>query len=513
MTYQFNGRAPLNKKANAELSVATMLHAYAKAGKQNLTQPRPRANHHSPVKCYLYGQFKSIMNIKNNILETIGNTPLIRLNKITKGLPCTVLAKVEYFNPGNSIKDRMALKMLEVAEQEGKIKPGGTIIEGTSGNTGMGLALAACVKGYKCIFTTTDKQSKEKADILKAVGAEVIVCPTNVEPEDPRSYYSVSKRLATEVPNSWYVNQYDNLANRLAHYEQTGPEIWEQTDGKITHLVVATGTGGTIVGAGKYLKEKNPGIKVWAIDSYGSLLKKYFETGELDPKEVYPYISEGFGEDFVPANYDMSFIDQFEKVTDKDGAVMARRIAKEEGLFCGYSAGSCLQGMMQLKTQLKKDDVVVCIFHDHGSRYVGKIYNDQWMMERGFLDVKTFKDIVNGRAAKQKLVSVEPKHTVAEAVALMKKYEIEHLPVINGNGIIGAISESGLFQKVFSNPDIKNATVASVIEPAFPIVEFNTPIEKLSTLINKENGAVLSKDETGNFHIVTKYDVINALGK
>ena len=453
------------------------------------------------------------MDIKNNILETIGHTPLIRLNKITKSLPCTVLAKVEYFNPGNSIKDRMALKMLEVAEQEGKIKPGGTIIEGTSGNTGMGLALAACVKGYKCIFTTTDKQSKEKADILKAVGAEVIVCPTNVEPEDPRSYYSVSKRLATEVPNSWYVNQYDNLANRLAHYEQTGPEIWEQTDGKVTHLVVATGTGGTIVGTGKYLKEKNPDIKVWAIDSYGSLLKKYFETGEEDQKEVYPYISEGFGEDFVPANYDMQYIDAFTKVTDKDGAVMARRIAKEEGLFCGYSAGSCLQGLFQLKSQLKKDDLVVVIFHDHGSRYVAKIYNDQWMMERGFLDVKTFKDIVNGRATGQKLVHVAPNHTVAEAVALMKKYEIEHLPVLSNGNIVGAISENGLFQKVFSNPDIKNASVSSVIEPPFPLVEFSTPVEKLSTLINKENGAVLSKDDTGNYHIVTKYDVLNALSK
>ncbi len=453
------------------------------------------------------------MDIKNNILETIGHTPLIRLNKITKGLPCSVLAKVEYFNPGNSIKDRMALKMLEVAEQEGKIKPGGTIIEGTSGNTGMGLALAACVKGYKCIFTTTDKQSKEKADILKAVGAEVIVCPTNVDPDDPRSYYSVSKRLATEVPNSWYVNQYDNLANRLAHYEQTGPEIWQQTDGKITHLVVATGTGGTIVGTGKYLKEKNPAIKVWAIDSYGSLLKKYFETGEEDQEEVYPYISEGFGEDFVPANYDMQYIDLFEKVTDKDGAVMARRIAKEEGLFCGYSAGSVLQGLMQLKDQLKKEDLVVLIFHDHGSRYVAKIYNDQWMMERGFLDVKTFKDIVNGRAAKHKLVHVEPGHTVSEAVALMKKYDIEHLPVMKGDAIIGSISEGGLFQKVFSNPDIKTALVSSVIEPSFPLVEFTTPVEKLSTLINRENGAVLSKDDTGNYHIVTKYDVLNALGK
>ena len=449
---------------------------------------------------------------KNNILETIGNTPLIRLNKITKDLPATVLAKVEYFNPGNSIKDRMALKMLEVAEQEGKIKPGGTIIEGTSGNTGMGLALAACIKGYKCIFTTTDKQSKEKADILKALGAEVIVCPTNVEPEDPRSYYSVSKRLAAEVRNSWYVNQYDNLANRLAHYEQTGPEIWEQTEGKITHLVVATGTGGTIVGTGQYLKEKNPEVKVWAIDSYGSLLKKYFDTGEIDEKEVYPYISEGFGEDFVPANYDMKYIDRFEKVTDKDGAVMARRIAKEEGLFCGYSAGSCLQGLMQLKNDLKKNDIVVCIFHDHGSRYVAKIYNDQWMMERGFLDVKTFKDLVNGRGSK-KLVTISPKQKVAEAIAMMKKYDIENVPVVNGEGIVGSLSEGGLFDKILSDPEIKNQTVESVMEKEYPLVAFDMPVEKLSKLISKQSGAVLSKDETGEYHIVTKYDIIQSLAK
>ena len=448
----------------------------------------------------------------NSILETIGNTPLIKLNKITKDLPCTVLAKVEYFNPGNSIKDRMALKMLEVAEKEGKIKPGGTIIEGTSGNTGMGLALAACVKGYKCIFTTTDKQSKEKADILKAVGAEVIVCPTNVDPADPRSYYSVSKRLATEVPNSWYVNQYDNLANRLAHYEQTGPEIWEQTEGKVTHLVVATGTGGTIVGTGKYLKEKNPKIKVWAIDSNGSLLKKYFDTGELDHKEVYPYISEGFGEDFVPANYDMSVIDAFTKVTDKDGAIMARRIAKEEGMFCGYSAGSCLQGMLQLKDQLKKDDVVVLIFHDHGSRYVGKVYNDEWMLERGFLEMKTFKDLINGRGA-QKLITLSASQTIAEAIELMKKYDIENIPVISNGDSIGAISESGLFNKILNDADVKLQPVLAVMEKAYPEVAFDTPVERLSKFINKENGAVLSKDETGRFHIITKYDIIQSLTK
>lgn len=451
------------------------------------------------------------MDIKNNILETIGNTPLIRLNKLTRDLPCTVLAKVDYFNPGNSIKDRMALKMVEVAEQEGKLKPGGTIIEGTSGNTGMGLALAAVVKGYKCIFVTTDKQSKEKADILKAVGAEVIVCPTNVLPEDPRSYYSVAARLAKEVPDSYHMNQYDNLANRLAHYESTGPEIWKQTDGKITHLVCTAGTGGTITGTAKYLKEKNPAIQVWAIDVFGSLLTKYFRTGEIDMQEVHPYISEGFGEDFVPKNYDMQYIDHFEQVTDKDGAVMARRLAKEEGLFCGYSAGSCIQGLMQLSASLKKDDLVVCIFHDHGSRYVGKIYNDQWMIERGFLDVKTFRDVVSARGAKR-LITVTPAQTVAEAVELMKKYDIEQIPVMQDNEPAGSISEGGLFQKIFDNPELKNAAVSDVIEHPFPLVSFDTPVERLSHLINKENGAVLAKDEAGTLHIVTKYDVIQALG-
>jgi cystathionine beta-synthase len=448
----------------------------------------------------------------NNILETIGNTPLIRLNKITHDLPCTVLAKVEYFNPGNSIKDRMAVKMLEEAEKAGKIKPGGTIIEGTSGNTGMGLALAAVVKGYKCIFATTDKQSKEKADILKAVGAEVIVCPTNVDPEDPRSYYSVAKRLPKEIPNSFHMNQYDNLVNRQAHYENTGPELWEQTEGKITHLVIATGTGGTITGTGRYLKEKNKEIKVWAIDVYGSLLKKYFDTGEVDMKQVHPYITEGIGEDFVPTNYDMSVIDRFEQVTDKEGAVMARRISREEGIFVGYSSGTALQGLIQLKHELKKDDLVVVIFPDHGSRYVGKVYNDQWMMERGFFDVKTFKDIVNTRVSK-KLVTVEPTQTVAEAVDLMRKFDIEHIPVIDGEGLIGAVSEGGLFQKIFKNPEIKTAAISMVIEAAYPVVSYDTPVERLGSLITKGNGAIMAKDESGNLHIVTKYDVIQSLAK
>jgi len=324
------------------------------------------------------------MKICNNILEAIGNTPMVRLNKIIGDTPATVLAKVETFNPGNSIKDRMALKMIEDAEKAGLIKPGGTIIEGTSGNTGMGLAIAAIVKGYKCIFTTTDKQSKEKVDALRAFGAEVIVCPTNVEPEDPHSYYSVAKRLNKEIENSFYPNQYDNLSNRTAHYEQTGPEIWEQTEGKITHLVVGSGTGGTITGTGMYLKEKNPNIKIWGIDTYGSALKKFHETGVLDQNEIHSYVTEGIGEDFIPENYDFSIIDHFEKVTDKDAAVYTRDICLQEGIWVGNSAGAAVAGLVQLKDQLTKDDVVVIIFHDHGSRYIGKMFNPEWMRKMGY---------------------------------------------------------------------------------------------------------------------------------
>ncbi len=325
------------------------------------------------------------MKICKNILETIGNTPMVKINKITKDLPCDVYAKIETFNPGNSTKDRMAIKMIEDAEKDGSLKPGGTIIEGTSGNTGMGLAIGAVIKGYKCIFTTTDKQSKEKVDALRAFGAEVIVCPTNVEPEDPRSYYSVSSRLVKETPNSWKPNQYDNLSNSAAHYEQTGPEIWNQTDGQITHLVVGVGTGGTICGTGKYLKEKNPKIKILGIDTYGSVFKKYKETGIFDKNEIYPYVTEGIGEDFLPANVDFSIIDHFEKVSDKDAAIMTRRIPREEGIFSGNSAGSAMAGLIQMKDKFKKGDVVVVIFHDHGTRYMGKMFNDDWMLERGFL--------------------------------------------------------------------------------------------------------------------------------
>ncbi len=454
------------------------------------------------------------MQIKNSILETIGNTPLIRLNKITADLPGTITAKVEYFNPGNSVKDRMALKMVEVAEKEGKLKPGGTIIECTSGNTGMGLALAACVKGYKCIFVTTDKQSKEKADVLKAVGADVIICPTNVMPDDPRSYYSVAKRVAAETPNSYHFNQYDNLANRQAHYESTGPEIWEQTEGKITHLVCTAGTGGTITGTAKYLKEKNPNIQIWAIDVYGSLLTKYFRTGEIDMGEVHPYISEGFGEDFIPKNYDMSVIDHFEQVTDKDGAVLTRRLAKEEGLFCGYSAGSCLQGLFQLKDRLKETDLVVCIFHDHGSRYVGKIYNDNWMKDRGFLETRTFDsalDILRKRHQNHGLMTIDASAKVSEAVKILNQAAISQIPVTENGEFVGSLSDSSILNRLLEEPEIKSASIREVMEAPFPIVDSHLTVSQMSSKLGKDTKALLVRDEKGDFQIITRSDLLVAV--
>jgi cystathionine beta-synthase len=452
------------------------------------------------------------MQYHNNILETIGNTPLVKLNNVTKSLPGLILAKVETFNPGNSVKDRMALKMIEVAEKEGKLKPGGTIIEGTSGNTGMGLGIAAIIKGYKCIFVTTDKQSKEKADILRAVGAEVIVCPTNVLPEDPMSYYSVAARLAKEVPNSFHCNQYDNLANRQAHYEGTGPEIWAQTEGKITHLVCTAGTGGTITGTAMYLKEKNPNIQIWAIDVYGSLLTKYFRTGDIDMTEVHPYFSEGFGEDFVPLNYNMDVIDHFEQVTDKDGAVMARRITKEEGIFVGYSAGSCVQGLLQLKDKLKTDDVVVCIFHDHGSRYVAKLYNNDWMRERGFLDTELRVGDLISKRKDNKFISVNSIDNVRYVLKIMKEMDISQLPVMDGEKIVGSVTESNILEFILSNP-LHNSEkhVSEIMAAPFPSVTMDMPVKDLNRYISKSVPAVIAQNISGEQVILTQYDIIQAL--
>lgn len=452
------------------------------------------------------------MKVYNNILETIGNTPLVRLNKLTKDVKATVLAKIETTNPGNSVKDRMALKMIEDAEKAGLLKPGSTLIEGTSGNTGMGLALACIIKGYKLICVLNDKQSKEKMDILRAVGAEVVVCPTAVDPTDPRSYYSVSKRLAKEIPNSWYVNQYDNLSNRQAHYESTGPEIWEQTDGKITHFVVGVGTGGTISGVGKYLKEKNPNIKIWGIDTYGSVFKKYKETGIFDENEIYPYITEGIGEDILPANVDFDTIDLFEKVTDKDAAVYTRRLAREEGIFVGNSAGSAIKGILQLQDQLTADDVVVVLFHDHGSRYVGKIFNDDWMRERGFLeeDIKTAEQII-AKHSDQPLVTLYAEELVSHAVAKMRKFGISQIPVMKDNQFVGSLDENHVYQVLVENPAAIDLSISQVMQKPFPVVSANAKIEEISRLLDKNTPAALVDLGEGKFHIVTKYDIISSL--
>lgn len=449
----------------------------------------------------------------NNILETIGNTPLVKLNSVTQGVQATILAKIETVNPGNSIKDRMALKMIEDAEKSGKLKPGGTIIEGTSGNTGMGLAIAAIIKGYKCIFTTTDKQSKEKVDALRAFGAEVIVCPTNVEPEDPRSYYSVAARLSKEIPNAFYPNQYDNLSNRQAHYEQTGPEIWEQTEGKITHLVVGAGTGGTITGTGRYLKEKNPKIKVWAIDTYGSALKKYHETGILDKNEIYPYVTEGIGEDFIPQNYDFTVIDHFEKVTDKDAALMTRDLVRKEGIWVGNSAGSAVAGLLQMKEQLKPTDVVVIIFHDHGSRYIAKIFNDDWMRSKGYFDKKgmTASDII-GSKKDVNLTTVEATLPIGDTLKIIKTNNFSQIPITREGRIVGNITENHIYSSLLKSPELKNKPVSDIMQEAMPFIDINTSIDTLSDLLSKNNQAVIVKDfKADRNYIVTRQDVVDAL--
>jgi cystathionine beta-synthase len=450
----------------------------------------------------------------STILETIGRTPMVRINSITRGvIDADVLAKLETFNPGNSIKDRMAVRMVEDAERQGLLKPGGTIIEGTSGNTGMGLAIVAVVKGYRCIFTTTDKQSKEKIDALKAFGADVIVCPTNVDPEDPRSYYSVSSRLVREIPNSWKANQYDNLSNTAAHYEQTGPEIWEQTGGKVTHLVVGVGTGGTVSGVGRYLKERNPKVKVWGIDTYGSIFKKYKETGIFDKNEIYPYVTEGIGEDFLPKNVDFDVIDHFEKVTDKDAALMTRRIAREEGIFAGNSAGSAMAGLLQLKDRFVESDVIVVIFHDHGSRYLGKMFNDDWMREKGFLEKTgmTARDMVASGLSGE-LLAIEGSETVETAVRLMSEHDFSQLSITHDKRLVGSLNEPHLFAELVRNPDIKSQPVESIMQPAFPFVDISTPVELLSTMITSVNPAVLVRDfKTDKTFIITRSDVIRVL--
>ncbi len=449
----------------------------------------------------------------DNILGTIGNTPLVRLNKIASEIEATVYAKVETFNPGHSIKDRMALKMIEDAEQAGLLKPGGTIIEGTSGNTGMGLAIAAIVKGYKCIFTTTDKQSQEKIDALRAFGAEVQVCPTDVDPEDPRSYYSVSARLEKETPNAWKANQYDNLSNSQAHYESTGPEIWEQTEGKIDHLLVGVGTGGTITGTARYLKEKNPAIKVWGIDTYGSIFKKYKETGVFDKKEIYPYVTEGIGEDFLPKNVDFSMVDHFEKVTDRDAAIFTREIVRQEGIWVGNSAGAAIAGLLQLKDRFKKGEMAVVIFHDHGTRYVGKMFNPEWMKKMGYETVSgpTVRELIRNKDVAD-VVDVMVDDTIERAVTVMRENDFSQIPVRQNDRIVGSLSETHIYSCIIRDPSIRSQPVQSIMQTAFPYVDIETPVTLLASMITPEDPAVLVRDfRADKVYIVTGYDVLNAI--
>lgn len=455
------------------------------------------------------------MRYYNSIIDTIGDTPLVKLNSVTKGIKGTILAKVEYFNPGNSMKDRMALKMIEDAEKRGDIKPGGTIIEGTSGNTGMGLALAAISKGYRCIFTLADKQSPEKMDILRAVGAEVYVCPTNVEPDDPRSYYSVAKKLNEDIPNSYYPNQYDNLSNALAHYETTGPEMWRDTEGKITHYAAGVGTGGSMCGTAKYLKEQNPDIVSVGIDTYGSVFKKFKETGEFDEKEIYPYLTEGIGEDILPKNVDFSVIDHFVKVTDKDGAIMTRRLAREEGLFCGWSCGSAVAGALEwAKDNLKEEDVMVIILPDHGTRYLGKVYNDNWMKDHGFLEERDFAtaaDILNRQNGNGNLVTINKSAKVSEAVSLLTSGSISQLPVTDGDEFVGSLIDSKLLAKMIETPEIKDQPVSEVMDKPFQFVPMDNTLDVLSSVINKDNPAVMVRDENNEAHIITQHDLLKSI--
>jgi cystathionine beta-synthase len=452
----------------------------------------------------------------NSIIETIGNTPLVRLNAVTKGIRGTVLAKVEYFNPGNSTKDRMALKMIEDAEAAGLLKPGGTIIEGTSGNTGMGLALTAVAKGYKCIFTMADKQSQEKINILRAVGAEVVVCPTNVEPTDPRSYYSVARKLNQDIPNSFYPNQYDNLSNTKAHFESTGPEIWQQSEGKITHYVATVGTGGSMCGTARFLKSKNPSMIAVGIDTYGSVFKKYKETGIFDENEIYPYLTEGFGEDILPKNVDFDIIDTFIKVTDKDGALMTRRLAREEGLFVGWSSGSAVHGALEYAQEnLHDNDTMVILLPDHGTRYLAKVYNDQWMKDHGFLESPIFdtaRDIVKRRNGKQ-LLTVDRSTLVSDAILLMNKQGIDQIPVTEKEHFVGSISTTSLLEKLIHDPQLQSKQVGEIMEKPMLFVAPDSTLDVLSSLISKAHRAVLIRDEQEHVHIITQHDILQAMAQ
>lgn len=453
----------------------------------------------------------------NSILETIGNTPLIKLQKVAKDVKATVLVKVEYFNPGQSVKDRIAIKMIEDAERDGKIKPGGTIIEGTSGNTGMGLALAGVVKGYKCIFTTTDKQSMEKVNLLRALGAEVKICPTNVEPDDPRSYYSVAKRLSEEIPNSYYPNQYDNLSNREAHYETTGPEIWEQTEGKVTHYVAGMGTGGTITGTARFLKEKNPDVKVVGVDSVGSVYKSYFKTREFDKSQIAPYLTEGIGEDIIPQNIDFDYIDDVIQCPDLEAFVTTRDLARKEGLFIGGSCGAAVWGALEYakRENLSEDDVVVVILPDSGTRYVSKIYNDEWMIRNGFMQPAATRiagHVISMKGKEQaSLVTAEETDSLSDVINKMNQNSISQLPIMKGEEFTGSVTDSMILSQLIQDPGAQTAPVSDIMDAPFPVIEHSTGMGEVTGLLNRSNPAVIVRMKDGSYDIITRSDLIITL--
>jgi cystathionine beta-synthase len=458
-----------------------------------------------------------------NILSTIGNTPLVKLNRMAKGLRCTVLAKLEYFNPGGSVKDRIGVAMIEDAERRGLLKPGGTIIEGTSGNTGIGLAIAAALKGYRCIFTVNDKQSQEKINALKAYGSEVVVCPTAVKPEDPRSYYSVAKRLSEEIPNSYYPYQYGNPANPKAHYDTTGPELWQQLDGKIDAFVAGMGTGGTISGVGKYLKERNPKVKIVGVDPEGSLYYDYFKTGRVPPDVLKVYKTEGIGEDFLPTTMDFSVVDDVVQVSDRDAMITTRQLARREGICAASSSGSAVFGALAWarRADLPESAVVVVLIPDTGMRALSKVYNDEWMREHRFLETRmdyTAAEIVERKGPPSKipgLVAVAPESVILEAVALMKQYEISQIPVVSSGDVVGSVKEDRLIHLLIKDPGARSHPVREVMDEAFPVVDRDATIEEISNLLTKENPAVLVRDggPQAGFEILTKADLIRAIAK
>ena len=456
----------------------------------------------------------------DDISDTIGNTPLVRLKSIAAALPATVLTKVEYFNPGGSVKDRIGLAMIEAAEESGALRPGGTVIEGTSGNTGAALALAAISRGYRCVFATTDKQSREKLDVLRALGAEVIVCPTNVDSDDPKSYYSVCRRLASEIPHSLYVNQYDNPANRQAHYASTGPEIWTDTDGRVTHFVAGAGTGGTISGTAHYLKERNPSVQVIGVDPSGSIYYRYFHTRELDEGDIHPYLIEGVGEDILAGNMDFDLVDDFVRVSDREAMRMTRRLAREEGLFCGQSSGMAMAGALQWMEahadDLSEDDVVVVLLPDSGFRYLSKTYNDDWMQDHGFMESPrsvTIDQVLVARSAGSsglQVASVD--ETLGDVIATMAELGISQMPVVRDASIVGSLTESDILKRLIENPAARAWRVEEAMNEPFPVVPRSTSLDRLSACLERKGGAVLVEIQAGaSYQIITKSDLISAL--